>query len=72
MEKKHIQKIEETDDAITVTFGKAKPEEEKAKVKADETPEVKEEPKVEEAPKEEPKVEEAPKEEPKPEDKTCE
>jgi HK97 family phage major capsid protein len=66
METKHIQKIEETDDAITVTFGKAKPEEEKAKVKADETPEVKEEPKVEEAPKEEPK------EEPKPEDKTFE
>ena len=69
MEKKHIQKIEETDDAITVTFGKAKPEEEKAKVKADETPEVKEEPKeqtFEEPPKEEPK------EEPKPEDKTFE
>ena len=65
METKHIQKIEETDDAITVTFGKAKPEEEKAKVKADETPEVKEEPK-------EKTFEEKPNEEQAPEDKTFE
>ena len=70
METKHIQKIEETDDAITVTFGKAKPEEEKAKVKADETPEVKEE-----APKEEEHKTNFPKDEPEDEnseDKTFE
>jgi len=64
METKHIQKIEETDDAITVTFGKAKPEEEKAKVKADETPEVKEE-----APKEEEHKTNFPKDEPEDEPK---
>ena len=64
METKHIQKIEETDDAITVTFGKAKPEEEKAKIKADETPEVKEE-----APKEEEHKTNFPKDEPEDEPK---
>ena len=65
MEKKHIQKIEETDDAITVTFGKA----DMKSAKSEEKPEVQEEPKEqthEEPPKEEPKVEE------KPEDKTFE
>ena len=60
METKHIQKIEETDDAITVTFGKAPSEEIKEEIKAEETPEVQEENKEE------------PKEEQKPEDKTFE
>ena len=60
METKHIQKIEETDEAITVTFGKAPSEVIKEEIKAEETPEVQEENKEE------------PKEEQKPEDKTFE
>ena len=60
METKHIQKIEETDEAITVTFGKAPGEAKKEEIKAEETPEVQEENKEE------------PKEEQKPEDKTFE
>ncbi len=60
METKHIQKIEETDEAITVTFGKAPSEAKKEEIKAEETPEVQEENK------------EAPKEEQNPEDKTFE
>ena len=43
METKHIQKIEETDEAITVTFGKAPGEAKKEEIKAEETPEVQEE-----------------------------
>ncbi len=65
MEKKHIQKIEETDDAITVTFGKA----DMKSAKSEDKTEVQEEPKEqthEEPPKEEPK------EEQKPEEKTFE
>ena len=58
MEKKHIQKIEETDEAVTITFGKGDMKSEKS----EEKPEVKEEA---------PKVEEAPKEQ-QPEDKTFE
>jgi hypothetical protein len=64
MKTKHIQKIEETDDAIIVSFGKAMPEEDKAKIKADETPEVKEE-----APKEEEHKTNFPKDEPEDEPK---
>ena len=55
METKHIQKIEETDEAITVTFGKAPGEAKKEEIKAEETPEVQEETKEE--PKEEVKAE---------------
>ena len=62
METKHIQKIEETDEAITVTFGKAPGEAKKEEIKAEETPEVEEENKEE--PKEEEPKDEEPKEEP--------
>ena len=41
MEKKHIQKIEETDDAITVTFGKG----DMKSAKSEDKTEVQEEPK---------------------------